>query len=361
MSSIKVVRGGTGNDTITATRSFFGWKRWHIYGDRGNDILTGGPKSDLIDGGEGIDRMVGGDGNDFYYVDSIYDTVIEKAGEGADSVRSTVTYSLPQNVEQLTLNGNAAINGYGNSLNNVLVGNNSNNTLMGRAGNDSLFGGGGHDTLDGGTGADSMWGDSGNDRYVVDNINDEVHEFSNQGYDTVEARINGYVLGNNVENLKLGTTLGVTSGRGNGLNNRVEGNFRNNTLRGEGGNDIIKGHEGSDYLIGGPGDDFLIGMRNTTNNEVDQLVGGRGSDSFALFHGSKTYGSSGYAVIRDFDSYLYGEDKILVLGSRSQYSLGQSNLVGSTRLDTVIRQGGNIIGVVEDTTNVDLNRDFTFI
>ena len=46
---------------------------------------------------------------------------------------STVSYVLADNVENLTLPGTAAINGTGNTLNNVLTGNAGNNSLTGSA------------------------------------------------------------------------------------------------------------------------------------------------------------------------------------------------------------------------------------
>lgn len=89
-----------------------------------------------------------------------------------------------------------------------------------RAGNYSMAGYGGNDRLDGGTGADSMVGGIGNDTYVVDHIGDAVIEKYNEGYDTVETLLNNYQLTNNVEALKLRSVSGVTTGRGNNLNNR---------------------------------------------------------------------------------------------------------------------------------------------
>ena len=64
------------------------------------------------------------------------DLVAEASGEGIDTVLSSISYALPENVEHLTLAGIAAVNGTGNDLANVLTGNAANNTLGGGAGND---------------------------------------------------------------------------------------------------------------------------------------------------------------------------------------------------------------------------------
>ncbi|MFM8009274.1 MAG: bluetail domain-containing putative surface protein, partial [Dolichospermum sp.] len=61
---------------------------------------------------------------------------------------------LTNNVENLTLTGAAAINGTGNTANNVITGNSANNTLNGGLGNDTLNGGAGADILTGGVGSD---------------------------------------------------------------------------------------------------------------------------------------------------------------------------------------------------------------
>ena len=65
-------------------------------------------------------------------VDSTGDQVTELAGEGTDTVLCSVSYTLGDNVENLTLTGTAAINGTGNAGNNVLIGNAAANTLDGR-------------------------------------------------------------------------------------------------------------------------------------------------------------------------------------------------------------------------------------
>jgi len=70
------------------------------------------------------------------------------ANEGADTVISSVSYTLPTAVENLTLaSGAGSINGTGNALDNVIIGNDGNNVLTGGAGNDILTGGLGSDTF----------------------------------------------------------------------------------------------------------------------------------------------------------------------------------------------------------------------
>ena len=125
-----------------------------LTGNSANNTLTGNAGNDILNGGTGADTLRGGTGNDLYVVDNTGDSVTENANEGIDTVQSSRTYTLGTNLENLTLTGTSAINGTGNTLDNILIGNSATNTLTGNAGHDSLDGGAGNDTLVGGTGND---------------------------------------------------------------------------------------------------------------------------------------------------------------------------------------------------------------
>jgi Ca2+-binding RTX toxin-like protein len=167
------LHGGDGNDLI-----FGGNDADSIWGDSGNDTLTGGngsdtlyggDGSDILDGGNDTDRAYGGAGDDTYVVNGTADVVIEYANEGDDTVRSSITHTLSDNVENLILTGTTAINGTGNALHNLLVGNDGNNTLSGGAGNDTLDGGKGKDLLIGGDGDDTYLLGRGSGQDTIDN------------------------------------------------------------------------------------------------------------------------------------------------------------------------------------------------
>jgi Ca2+-binding RTX toxin-like protein len=149
-----VLTGLGGNDTLN--------------GGSGDDTLVGGDGADRLDGGSGADRMDGGAGDDLYYVNTTGDQVIESLSGttgGIDRVSSSMSYTLPTNVENLTLSGSGSTNGTGNSLANTITGTGSTNHLYGLAGADSLSGSAGDDTLDGGAGADTLNGGLGLDRF----------------------------------------------------------------------------------------------------------------------------------------------------------------------------------------------------
>ncbi|SCX67139.1 type I secretion C-terminal target domain (VC_A0849 subclass), partial [Pseudomonas sp. NFACC32-1] len=139
-----------------------------------NNRITGNAGANTLDGGIGIDTLAGGTGNDTYVVDNLKDVVSETStlASEIDTVRSSVTWTLGANLENLTLTGTAAINGTGNALGNVLTGNVGNNVLNGGAGNDQLDGGAGADMLVGGLGTDTLTGGEGADRFVFSALNE---------------------------------------------------------------------------------------------------------------------------------------------------------------------------------------------
>jgi Ca2+-binding RTX toxin-like protein len=121
--------------------------------------------------------MRGGQGNDTYVVDNSGDLVIEGAlaGSGIDLVESSITYTLTQNVENLTLTGiDNNIDGYGNNLSNIITGTTGRNYLDGREGNDILFGKGSEDFLSGGAGFDYLLGGGANDGLDGGNESDSL-------------------------------------------------------------------------------------------------------------------------------------------------------------------------------------------
>ncbi|MEF8761012.1 MAG: calcium-binding protein [Candidatus Accumulibacter sp. UW25] len=227
--------------------------------------------------------LTGGLGNDAYYA-GVNDSVVELAGEGRDRVYSYGSYTLGDNVENLSLNvGTAA----------TLTGNELANAISGNAGDDTLYGGPGNDILNGRGGADLLIGGAGNDTYALDNAGDVVSEADNQGTDHVRSSVS-YALSANVEHLTL-TGADAINGIGNALANRLAGNTANNLLSGGAGNDALNGAAGIDLLEGGAGNDRLSdtsgaglfngGAGNDTlagGAAAELYLGGRGNDTLAI-------------------------------------------------------------------------------
>ncbi|MGK7923208.1 MAG: lectin-like protein [Trichodesmium sp.] len=178
------LRGGSGDDELTGGRG-----KDRLFGDGGDDILIGGAGNDILNGGEGNDIMIGGKGNDTYTVDTKDDIIVEKAKGGRDLVKSSLSYTLDKNLENLTLTGNKNIDGRGNASNNTIRGNNRNNTLKGERGKDKLIGGGGNDVLVGGRGNDVLTGGAGADDFVFKSSKDGIDKITDfdprQGQDSI--------------------------------------------------------------------------------------------------------------------------------------------------------------------------------
>jgi Ca2+-binding RTX toxin-like protein len=308
----------------------------------GNDVLSGGGGNDSLFGGLGADTLIGGAGNDtmrgegdndLYVVTNAGDVVIEDAGAGIDTIRSSISVTLGANVENLALTGISALNGTGNALANLLTGNDGANVLNGAGGADTLKGGLGNDTyivddaadvttesspaggvdtvqssvtraltayiekltltgtsaingtgnalanvltgndaaniLNGGAGADTLKGGLGNDTYIVDNAGDLISESSASGGIDTVQSSVTRVLSANIENLTLAGASAI-SGTGNALANVIIGNGAANTLNGGAGADSLRGGFGNDiYIVDNSGD---VTSENSATGGVDTVV-----------------------------------------------------------------------------------------
>ncbi|EXI64206.1 MAG: Cyclolysin [Candidatus Accumulibacter adjunctus] len=288
----------------------------YLRGNNGNDTLYGSLGNDTLNGATGADAMYGGQGNDVYTVDDAGDSVVEYSADGNDLVNSSVSWTLGDNIEQLTLTGSGAVNATGNELANTLSGrdNGAANVLTGRGGDDAYYvgandsvvevAGEGNDvvyskiswtlgdnierlylysTAQGVTGtgnglanklyghdsafADTLIGGAGNDTYEV-RSNDSIVELAGEGSDVANC-YDSYTLaaGVSVEYLFLYVTVGKTL-NGNELANYLRGNNGGDTLNGNLGNDTLTGGLGNDLLTGGSGADifrFDAALNSSTN------------------------------------------------------------------------------------------------
>lgn len=356
-----LLRGTLGRDSILGLAG-----NDIIRGLAGNDIIAGGIGNDFLDGGRGKDVLKGGKGNDVYIVDQVQDKIQEAVGQGIDTVRTKVNYVLGANLENLTLQGKANLNGTGNKLANRIVGNRGNNILDGKAGADILIGGLGDDT------------------YYVDDAKDAILEGANGGTDKVITTISTYQKPANVElieyigqgNFTFGIsndsrvdTRNITVVSGNGSdtitggngNDTFTGGAGNDTLTGGGGNDTLDGGTGNDILNGGDGDDTLLG-----GADDDLLNGNAGNDTLDGSTGNDTLnGGDGNDILDGGagNDILNGEagDDVLNGGSGNDVldgGAGKDTLDGGTGVDTL--KGGleddlylvdSVDDIVQELTN----------
>lgn len=199
--------GEGGNDIFTNSTSI----KATIFGDAGDDSLTGGSGNDVIRGGAGNDKLSGGGAND------------NLQGEAGDD---------------------------------SLLGGTGNDTLSGGAGNDDLSGDDGNDSMSGGVGDDSLSGGAGNDRESGDNGDDSLT--GGDGNDSLSG-------GNGADDLSGGSGNDTESG-GNG-NDDLAGDAGDDRLSGDAGNDSLNGGQGRDMMAGGWGiDDSLQDAHDSSDS-----------------------------------------------------------------------------------------------
>ncbi len=327
-----------GNDAANTLQGLDGNDR--LLGAAGDDTLDGGGGNDELQGGAGNDAMKGGTGDDLYFVSEAGDQVIEFADEGFEHVFSTVDFTLPDNVENLVLNGGSV--GIGNDDRNGIGTNVGASVLKGLGGQDELNGGAGNDVLDGGTEDDIMNGNEGNDLYIVDDENDLIQENGVGDIDTVQSSAS-YALSANLEVLQL-TGIGDVNGGGNELNNTLTGNSGNNVLAGGLGNDQLDGGAGVDILRGGAGiDTYTVDNAQDLieENAAEGMDSVRSSVSYTLAANVEQLTLSGSAAINAtgnaLSNGLTGNSGQNVLGGGA----GNDTLNGSGGADILLGGEGN--------------------
>ena len=270
--------GSSGRDTVLAAVTYtlatnvenltLTGKNINGAGNTLANLIIGSDGANVLDGGSaGADTLIGGQGDDTYIISHTGMTLTEELKGGTDTVSTMLTsYTLENNVENLTYTGASAFTGNGNALDNVITGG---------SGADSLFGNDGNDTLSGGSsGADVLSGGLGNDTYIVSHAGMTLMEAALAGTDTVSTTLTSYTLGDNLENLTY-TGANAFNGTGNALDNIITSGVGNDTLNGGAGNDTLVSGTGRDNLTGGSGVDTFVfksaseagnGIGNSSNN-----------------------------------------------------------------------------------------------
>jgi len=239
--------GGEGNDEL-----FVGFSVGHetLLGGAGDDTLQGALTDDEIQ----WDLFFGGPGDDYYFDVWAHDRIVEKAGQGDDTVVVLGEYTLPGAVEHLVLASwlDGEI-GRGNDQDNSIQGLYVSKRLLGMGGDDTLTGSAWNDTLEGGEGRDDLIGGDRTDFASYEDSKTSLRvDFASPGRNT-------------------GVSKGDTFDDIEGL----IGSRHADTLLGNAGRNILFGQAGSDSLVGRDGGDLLAGGLG-----ADTLDGGSGDDKF---------------------------------------------------------------------------------
>jgi Ca2+-binding RTX toxin-like protein len=75
----------------------------HGTGNAQDNKIIGNSSDNILDGVTGADQMIGGLGDDTYYVDNIGDKVVENNNEGTDTIQSSISLTLGENIENINL------------------------------------------------------------------------------------------------------------------------------------------------------------------------------------------------------------------------------------------------------------------
>ncbi|MBB4082710.1 beta strand repeat-containing protein [Brevundimonas lenta] len=142
-TSIEAILGSAFNDTLVG-----GVLGDRLSGGLGADTLLGMLGDDVLAGGQGLaNQLQGGLGDDLYVLDA-YDTIVELAGEGIDTIEAHVgAHVMAANVEKMFYVGNNKFYGTGNAGDNIITGGVGDDILKGMGGFDQLFGGAGQDEV----------------------------------------------------------------------------------------------------------------------------------------------------------------------------------------------------------------------
>lgn len=362
-TGVEYVRSKSGNDTLDGSGMSVNIQ---LFGEDGNDNLTGGSAKDYLDGGSGADTLIGGAdddkliggagademyggaGDDLLVVDTL-DTVIDGGSGrdravyyGTDSFNFSLSGSGIEYFRSDAGNDNLDATGmtesvwlFGQGGNDVLTGGDENDHLDGGSGNDTINGGAGNDTLIGGSGADQLSGGSGNDLLVVD-INDTLIE-GGSGHDRVVFQgtqdFDFSLLGTGVEYVRAKSGNDDLDATGVTSNVQLFGEAGNDTLTGGNAKDYLDGGSGADVLSGGDDDDKLIG-----GDGADELYGGDGNDLLVVdtldtvINGGAGHDRAVYHGTENFSFTLLGTEIEYVRSNSGNDTLDASGVTSNVQL-----------------------------
>ncbi len=209
--------------------------------------------------GSGLATLDGGTGNNLFVINNVSDVInapqyffigAPPSFPGMDTLQSSVSYSLPTDVDTLVLTGTGTLVGTGNNY--------EVDTLVAA-----------------GTGTVTLVGGTGSNLFEVDKTSDVVNASASEGGDTIQSSVN-YVLPTNTEVLTL-TGTAALAGTGNSLADVIVGNTGKDTLTGGSGVAVIEGGSAGSSVLKAPGNQAAL----IAGGGASTLTGGAYKDFYA--------------------------------------------------------------------------------
>lgn len=342
-----LINGGAGNDNLSLSEANGAMPAAGIFGQAGNDVLTGGSGVDFIDGGTGSDTAFLGAGDD---------TFQWNPGDGSDTVEGQAGKdTMVFNGSDLAENFDISDSGNGLPFHRVRFTRDIGNVTMDLSGlediNLNALGGIDNITVHDLSGTDatavnldlipgSGAGDGQTDTVIVEGTagNDNV-EVTGSGASFTVTGLSAVVTTTGSEGAKDQLVI-----KGLGGDDTLSaatlsaGVVSNLTSDGGVGNDIIRGSQGVDFLFGGDGNDFIDG-----NQGADSASLGAGNDTFQWDPGDASDKVEGDG----------GSDKMIFNGSNAP----SENIDISANGNRVrfFRDAGNITMDLDGVEQIDFN------
>jgi Ca2+-binding RTX toxin-like protein len=289
-----VLQGGSGSDDVEGDAAGDivrgGADPDYLYGGAGNDVLDGGPGNDYFyaeSGPDGADTWIGGDGQDDYlsFRDRTENLTLDADGKADDGAAGEGD-RVGTDIEQME-GGSGNDHLTGTAADNYLYGADGDDVLSGLGGNDYLQGGADDDTLHGGADEDSLYGGMGDDVVYGDAGGDGLNsENVVDGNDEFHGGTGRDQISYYYRTAKVWIRIGGSAEGELVELDSIASDVENAT--GGGGNDYITGTNANNYLYGYAGADTILGGAG-----VDGVNGGIGGDDLT--------GGDGY-------DYVYGNE-----------------------------------------------------
>jgi Ca2+-binding RTX toxin-like protein len=252
LASVKriTVHARGGHDTVLGRPNLT--KPMAVYGEAGNDTLTGGSGNDSLFGGDDEDRLDGAKGTDLLSGGARWDLVDYGNRAAGVSVSLDDVANDGQRGERDNVRSDVegVITGKGNDR---VTGSAADNVIRTGDGADTVYGMGGNDVISTGDtaadkGLDRIYGGDGND--WIRSPFSSLIAYGDAGNDALRARDRASTLYGGAGNDHL---------EGSGANDLLDGGDEDDVIHGWSGNDTIRGGAGVDWIYGDAGNDLLWG------------------------------------------------------------------------------------------------------